>query len=332
MLVSLICTTIAGQAVKIGTINVYGNRSISTDTILRYAQISETDSISQKTFLTGVIEKNIKQIPGIKLAKTALVCCDKNGDYHLFIGIAESELNILSYREKPTLRIVLPEKYLNAYLQFSDRLSDAIQKSEADEDWSDGHSLIRYLPARRIQEKYRLWADENFSDLKKILRTSAYDQQRAAAAQIIAYHFDKNEVVPELIYALIDESDEVRNNAIKALAIIANYAGKHPEKKIQIPNAPFIRLINSVAWQDRNKGLSVLTQLTATRDPALLNKLKETSLPALKEMVIWKSSQHALPAYVILARVAGIPEEEINRNSSGTNFANEAMKLAGSIK
>ena len=60
--------------------------------------------------------------------------------------------------------------------------------------------------------------------------------------------------------------------------------------------------------------------------------MKEVSLPALKEMAVWKSETHALPAYVILARIAGIPEEKINSVTSGTNFAIEAMKLAEAIK
>ena len=325
-------TTLYAQTVKIGTIDVYGNRNVDTDTILQRSQISVGDSISRLIFLHGNIETNVSTVPGIKQAKTALVCCDKNGDYHLFIGVAENDENILYYRLAPTLRIKLPEKYTNAYVQFSDRLSDAIQKGEADEIWTEGYSLIRYLPARRIQEKYMTWADENFAELKKVLRSSAFDEQRAVAAQIIAYHFDKNEIVSELMNAIVDESDEVRSIAIKSLSVIAKYAAEHPEKNINIPYMPFIRLINSVTWADRNKGLSVLTQLTRSRKPDILNKLKELSLPSLKEMAVWKSEVHALPAFVILARIAGIPEEKISGYASGTNFATEAMKLASSIK
>jgi hypothetical protein len=81
---------------------------------------------------------------------------------------------MLFYRAAPTLRIKLPDKYTNAYAQFSDRLSDAIQRGEADEKWSQGHSLIQYLPARKIQERYMVWADENFADIIKLLRSSAY--------------------------------------------------------------------------------------------------------------------------------------------------------------
>jgi hypothetical protein len=328
----LIYTSLHSQTVRIGTIDVYGNRKIPSDTILRHAQISAGDSISQKMLLNRSIERSIRAIKGIRLVKTALVCCDKNGNYHLFIGVAETDTSILAHRKAPTLRIKLPQKYSNAYAHFSERLSDAVQAGQAGDDWNQGHSLIHYAPGRKIQEKYRTWADEDFQVLSKVLRSSAYAAQRATAAQIIAYHFDKNRVVPELMYALIDESDEVRNTATRALAVIAYYAAKHPEKKIKVPYTPFIRLINSVVWSDRNKGLSVLKQLTLTRNAEALSNMKELSLPALKEMAVWKSEVHAMPAYIILARIAGEPEDRINRLASDTNFANEAAKLADSIK
>ena len=328
----LLSFSLHSQSVKIGSIDIYGNRNISSETILQSANISEGDSISRVLLLNKVIEKNIGKIAGIKLAKTALICCDEHGNYHLFIGVAESDSTILFLREAPKLRIILPEKYTNAYKQFHERLSDAIQAGKADEDWSNGHSLIHYPPARKIQEKYGYWAEKDFAMLSKVLRSSAYAEQRATAAQIIAYHPDKTKALPELMHAIIDESDEVRNIVTRAIAVIAYYSTEHPEKKINIPYLPFIRLINSVVWSDRTKGLSVLLQLTKARDTVLLNKLKEISLPALKEMAVWKSKTHAMPAYIILGRISGIPEDQIFKSAAGTNFADEAMKLTNSIK
>ena len=320
------------QVVKIGSIDVYGNRNISIDTILNRVNLSSGARISEKDLVNRSLEKKVESIPGVKLAKTSLICCDKNGGYHLFIGVAESDSVILFLRNAPTLRITLPTKYTNAYKQFSERLGDAIQEKQADEDWSEGHSLIRYPPARRIQEKYKTWANEDFIMLSKVLRSSVYAVERATATQILAYNFDKQRVVPELMYATIDESDEVRNNAIRAIAVIAYYAAEHPQKDINIPYRPFIRLINSVVWSDRNKGLSVLMQLTKSRDEKLLKELRESSLPALKEMALWKSQSHAVPAFVILGRIAGKSEDEIFKLAAGSRYAEEAVKLTSSIE
>src|SRR5688572_15478690 len=103
------CISPRAQIVRIGSIDIYGNRNIPSDTILQYAKIAEGDSITRQYLLNRNIEKNIQAIKGIKLVKTTLVCCDKNGNYHLFIGIAESDSNILSHRDRPKLRIKLPE-------------------------------------------------------------------------------------------------------------------------------------------------------------------------------------------------------------------------------
>jgi hypothetical protein len=39
--------------------------------------------------------------------------------------------------------------------------------------------------------------------------------------------------------------------------------------------------------------------------------LRETALPSILEMARWKSLGHALPAFLIAGRMAGVPEEEI---------------------
>ena len=45
------------------------------------------------------------------------------------------------------------------------------------------------------------------------------------------------------------------------------------------------------------------------RDPELLAALREQALAPLVEMARWKSEGHALPALIILGRVAGYSDE-----------------------
>ena len=44
---------------------------------------------------------------------------------------------------------------------------------------------------------------------------------------------------------------------------------------------------------------------------ARLAHLRERALPALIEMARWKHLAHALPAFILLGRMAGLPETEI---------------------
>jgi DNA polymerase III psi subunit len=65
--------------------------------------------------------------------------------------------------------------------------------------------------------------------------------------------------------------------------------------------------------------LAALQILTDTRDPAVLDQLRERALPALADMARWKTLSHALPAYILLGRVSGVAEEKIQESWSSGN-------------
>ena len=48
----------------------------------------------------------------------------------------------------------------------------------------------------------------------------------------------------------------------------------------------------------------------------MLEQLRERAIPALADMARWKTLTHALPAYILLGRTAGIPEERIQASWS----------------
>ena len=108
-----------------------------------------------------------------------------------------------------------------------------------------------------------------------MLRESDDDSHRALAAQVIAYAADKRAVVDDLAAAMRDPASEVRNNAMRALALFAQYAREHPESNLSVPSTPFVDLLNSIDWSDRNKSAAALLALTEGRDAALLNDLRD---------------------------------------------------------
>jgi hypothetical protein len=103
----------------------------------------------------------------------------------------------------------------------------------------------------------------------------------------------------------------VRNDATRSLMAIAVLAQRHPEERISINAAPFIAMLNSVVWTDRNKAAAVLLSLTAGRPARVLGALRQRALPALIEMARWKSPGHAQAAFLVLGRVAGMEETAI---------------------
>jgi hypothetical protein len=93
--------------------------------------------------------------------------------------------------------------------------------------------------------------------------------------------------------------------------VIAQAASAASPPTRRIPPGPFIRLLDSPVWTDRNKAGWALLALTERRDPELLAKLRRRAIVPLVEMARWKSGGHAMPAVMILGRIAGQPEEDV---------------------
>lgn len=167
---------------------------------------------------------------------------------------------------------------------------------------------------RETEERYITFAANNLHILRDVLYHSSDADQRALAAEVIGYSADHRSVVPDLAYAMSDPDSDVRNNAVRALAIIAEYGYDHPATGIRVSPDPFINLLSSLDWTDRDKAGFALVQLTQTRDPALLAALRQRALPSLIEMARWKNPGHADMFCLILGRIAGMPDKEIQSN------------------
>jgi hypothetical protein len=69
-----------------------------------------------------------------------------------------------------------------------------------------------------------------------------------------------------------------------------------PQSGISIPWQPFVAMLSSLDWTDRNKAGSLLMQFTVGRDRSLLNALRRRALPELIEMAHWKLLTYATPS------------------------------------
>jgi hypothetical protein len=305
------------QLGRISKIDVYGNRSIGSDIILSQLKMKEGDNINPAAFTPDTIISSLKTIPGIKYVSVDLLCCDSEKGYVLYIGVAESDSFVLKYRPAPKQMVQLSDKVITAYKNFSQHAKAATQKGMYSEEYINGYSLLSYPDARKEQLSFITLANEKMNEIEYVLKHSRYAEQREAAAQIIAYSTNKKKVVESLLHAINDEDENVRNNATRALSILVGYLSEHPEIMVTIPTVPFIKMLNSVTWTDRNKGAMVLAQLTQNRDPDLLAQIKKEALPSLIEMAKWKNREHAFFSFLILGRICGENEDLlIERNFS----------------
>lgn len=317
LIMVLVCSrssVFAQDTATIGLVEVYGARTISQSRVRKALGVEAGHQIEIDSNTIVTLRKRLTDIPGVKRSDIGLVCCWGNdGQWLLFAGVSEQSKDPFYYNPKPTGPERLPKEIMEDAQKFDSVSFEAVKQNDAGEDDSKGYALMDNAPSRHFQEKFIVYANSgNLAPvLKKVLHSSSSDDDRAVAAQVIAYSDNKKDIMADLIQAVHDPNGEVRNNSTRALGILATYANANPGLGLKVPGSTFVQMLNSLVWTDRNKALFVLMPLTQHRDPALLSHLKKEALPSLTEMARWKDPGHTYPAYIILGRIAGFPEEKI---------------------
>ena len=295
------------QMPRIGRIEFYGLRKVSETRVHKALGLAEGDALPRSK---PAVEERIAEVPGVVRAHLEATCCD-DGKVVLYVGVEEKGAPHFDLRTPPAEDIDLPPEITAAYKEFLTAVNEAVRRNQTAEDLTNGHSLMADPDCRDIQLRFVTLAEKHVEELRKVLRNSGDDEQRAIAAYVIGYAPNKRAIVDDLQYALKDSDDTVRGNAIRALAAVGVYAKLHPEADVKIAPTWFIEMLNSLVWTDRNNAAVALVNITESRDASALDQLRQRALPSLVEMARWQYLQHALPAYILLGRVAGIPEPEI---------------------
>lgn len=301
----------------IGAIDFYGLRSISAAEVRELLPFREGDERSPG-FLSDDLKVELTE--ALQVSRVAMngVCCMDDGRAIIFIGIEETASAPVAYHSAPTGDIELPDEILQTATEYDEASWEAVRNGDAAEDISEGHSVARNPRLRALGERFVGYADTHWETLVEVLHTSNRPGDRAVAAQVIAYAADKSTVASQLEQAVLDPDVTVRNNAIRALSIIATYAKEHPELDIEIRPDDFVDMLNSIEWLDRNKASWILSTLTESRDSQLIAELRSRALASLIEMCSWKSFGHAFPSCIMLERILGLPEQDALRPRDGT--------------
>jgi hypothetical protein len=306
-MIALGATAATAQLPPIGSIDVYGARKTTAAQVREALGLEVGDSLSAMAMLMA--PGRLADLPGVVSAAIDPVCCE-GGKTMLYIGIAEEGGPALELRAPPSGPSRLAADVVQTGEAFAEAHTRAIMRGTVSEDVSQGHSLMSDSLARRIQRRYIELAARDLDSLRNVLRTSGDADHRALAAEILGYAANKQGVVEDLVFAMRDQSADVRNNATRALALIAALGQQRPELGIRVPYEPFIDLLNSIAWTDRNKASLALMQLTESRDAALLTALRSRAFDAIVDIAEWSNPGHAMPGVFMLARIAGIPDAE----------------------
>lgn len=293
----------------IGVIDFYGLHEVSQARVREVLGVSEGDELPHSRVGT---EEELEEIPGVVQARLQATCCEE-GKAVLYVGIEERGAPHFEFHDPPTGDVELPEEIHDTYVLFVAALGQAVRDNDTAEDLTNGHSLMANPACRARQEQFLKEAADHLDVLRDVLRNSHDEEHRAIAAYVIGYASDKKVVVDDLLYALRDEDETVRDNAMRSLAAIEVLARLKPTLGIKIPPTWLIEMLNSLIWTDRTVAAANLVNLTEGRDPEILDQLRDRALPALIDMAGWKHLPHSLPAFILLGRVLGMEEPQIQK-------------------
>jgi hypothetical protein len=295
---------------RIGVIEVYGARKVSVQKIKSALGANAGGALPSRE----AAEDRIDKISGVVASRVEAVCCEQQ-NLLVYVGVEERDAPHIEYHPEPTLKLTLPVELSGNYQTFLDQVAASIRARNADEDLTNGYSLMADPVCRQLQQSFLPFVNRDLATIDKVLRESDNPEQRAAAAYLLQYGprdpRSSKLIVNALQYALQDPEDIVRENAMRSLHAVAVGAKLHPDQEIRIEPTWFIELMNSVIWSDRRNASLALVNLTDDRNPDTLALLRQRALFSVIEMARWHDLEHALPGFILAGRLAGLTEQQI---------------------
>jgi len=304
---------LSAEVPRVGDIEFYGLHKLSEQKLLHSLHLKTGDPLPPSK---GDLEDELEKISGVVLAHVEASCCE-DGKTTLFIGIEEKGAPHLAFHSPPSGDAVLPDDVAEIYHQFLDAVREAAHRGSTAEDLTSGHSLMADPAARLLQFQFADFAGAHLPLLRDVLRDSGDEEERAMAATLIGYAPDKKDVVNDLENAMQDPDEAVRSNALRALSAIAVLARLQPRLGIRVSPTWFVEMLNSIALGDRTGAANALVTLTDQDATAALDQIRARALDSVVEMAQWKNLRYALPPFILVGRLAGMNEAEIQKAWTG---------------
>jgi len=312
--VSLVLAVLAigqSQTFNIGSVDIFGQTGLDEKKIRAVITIhaGQKLSLDQLTKSRSTTLANLKKLLGKPATDVNLVSYDIHGKWMIFIGVQGPTVKPPATYAPPAGTEKLIGVGLTLYKSLMDRIGQ-VTGDGAREDDSKGYALNVDPQMNAIQVRMRAYALSHEENITQVAQNSGSVDQRQAATMLLGYAKRSREQLSNLVQLVADPDETVRNNAMRALVVIA-----HSDKNVSkmFDPTPIVDLLSSGGWTDRNKSTWLLEALTQGRNPELLALIKKEALPSLFEVAHWTNPPHAASARYILGRVAGIEESRLNQ-------------------
>ena len=298
------------QQKLIGEIEFFGYSGIDIKRLKDSLPFREGDEfeIEKRGQLSKIVQKaeeSVQKILARPATDIAPVCCDKQGNWMIYIGLSGKTPR---YHPQPEKNVRLPGNVIDLYKRFETELEGAIRRGVAKEDQSQGYALSIDPPLRKTQLEMREYALAQADLVREVLVAAKDDQHRIAASEILGYAQQSKPQILALVHAARDGNRTVRNNATRALWILVD---SDPKLAMDVPQEFFVDLLLSGKWTDVNKASLLLASISEDRNENSLALLRRVEVQnRLIEIARWRTF-HADPAKYLLGRAAGIEEKRL---------------------
>lgn len=329
LLIAILFTSSQNEQRRIGSIDFYGYAGLNVEQIRSALPLHVGDPYPGPVETVEGIQKAVTSATGQPATDVSPVCCDAKGNYMIYIGLPGTSIKNTELNPVPTGNTHLPPQIVDLDEQIMDANLASVMKGNAREDTSKGYALSTTAPDLRSKQlAARAYATQHEKLIRAVLDSSSDARQRIVAAHLLGYARQSRQQIAYLVRATHDADQTARNNATRALGVLAQ---SNPKVAAQIPAAGFITMLSSGLWTDRNKATWVLLSMTTSRDPKLIAQLRSEALVSLIEMARWRGA-HAYDARILLARIAGIEEERAKQlaNADDIDEIMKSLQLAGS--
>jgi hypothetical protein len=313
---------------RIGAIEIYGARKVSAEKIQKALAVKPGDYLPSRQ----QSEDRINKVGDVLVSRVEAACCIGQ-DMILYVGVEEKGAPRMEFHPPPTGAVKMAESLSANYRRFLDEVADSMRGKNADEDLTNGYSLMADPDCRRIQKDFLPAVAADLPNIARVVRESADPEQRAAAVYLLQYAPRGPRTTPVMVnaiqWALQDDDDVVRETAMTSLRAVMVGARLHPDQDIHIEPTWLVALMNSVVFSDRYHASQALVSLTDSPNPEALSLLRAQALPSVLEMARWHELDHALPSFMLAGRLAGLNDERIKQAWVSENRDSVLEQAAG---
>ena len=314
VLLALVPLLLGGQqeTLRVGIIDFFGASGLKVAAIRAALPVHPGDTIREADFqrLKQQVDSVVRRQAGAPLTDFSVTCCNKDGGLMIYIGLPGKNSRAIPHLPAPHGSACVPAAAAGLYDAAMNAMQKAVRAGDSAEDHSQGYALSHNPEYRARQLSMREYAVGHGAELIAALAGCREAANREAAAQLLGYATRSPAQIAALVRAGRDPDAIVRNNATRALWVIAQSG---LQAAAMIPASPFVAMLNSGTWEDRNKAGLLLSALAEHGDRKVLAQLRSAAFDSLAEMARWQEPGHAAACRQLLGKIAGLDDATIQK-------------------